>query len=141
MFGLLTQYKLLAGVLVGLVLGGAAGWTGYDYGSGRVQQQWDAERAEVARQTNEALSTLASRFADAERRYEAERSRKARVVTRTVTEVKHALTQLPPRDCALQPAARSLLLRAHCAATSNTTDPECLPESLRPPAEATASGQ
>ena len=116
-----TKVVLAVGV-VGIAL---AGWLGYDYGSTKVQQRCDETRAATEQETSNALAALATRSQYAEQRYAVERDRKRRVVTKTITEVKREIQTIPVRDCDLLPSARSLLVKAHCAAFG-ASDSECV---------------
>lgn len=128
---------ILALGVVGICL---VGWLGYDYGSTKVQQRWDEARAATEQETAVALAALATRFQDAEQRYAAERDRKRRVVTRTVTEVKREIQTIPVRDCDLLPVTHSLLVKAHCAAFG-ASDPECVHGEMPRPSDAATGEQ
>lgn len=137
---MLSKY-LYAGLGISAAVAvGLSGWFGYSYGSTRVQQQWDEQRAAALAETAEALALLAAGSAALETELAKERARKRRVVVREVEVVRHEIQRLPSRDCPVRSDARSLLVRTLCANDRYADHPECVPPAVRPTADAATAG-
>ncbi len=127
--GLLIKLGLLASIL------GGAGAVLYNAGYNScdnehlVEQQRLKDQVKVLEQANYRLDIS----------LRAEREKKQRTITKTVTRVKRELISLPERDCGFTPDERLRVMDAYCANFPAATP--CLPGAVPSRTDGTSSGR